>query len=128
MGVFASGGGLDAPKGLAFDSNNNLLVASSFSDEVLLYDGQTGHFIEVFASGGGLDMPNDILLGPDGHLYVAGGWSHAVLRYDGQTGDFIDVFAFGGGLYKPVGLAFIPEPASLCLLALGGLLVVRRRG
>ena len=111
MEVFASGGGLGAPTGLAFGPDGNLYVGSHDNDQVLRYDGTTGAFIDVFASDGGLSDPADLVFGPDGHLYVSGWGSSAVHRYDGTTGTFMDLFvgAQSGGLLGPVALAFRPD-------------------
>jgi streptogramin lyase len=109
LGVFSSGGGLDAPYGLIFGPDGHLYVSSGSSDQILKYNGNTGAFIEVFAAGGGLDFPVGLDFGPDGNLYVSSFRTHEVLRYDGQTGDFIDVFASGNSLLGPSGLSFGPD-------------------
>ena len=97
-------GGLSRPYGLAFGPDGNFYVSSFLSDQILLYNGKTGQFIDVFASGnqqaGGLNGPNGLLFAPDGNLYVTTQGSVArdgkadysasfpsqVLRYNPQTG------------------------------------------
>ncbi len=113
-----------------------LFVSSSFTDQVLRYDGTTGAFIDIFASGGGLDGPRSLVFGPDGSLYVASFLTNQVLRYDGTTGAFIDAFVTtaSGGLSGPHGLVFKPPAAGIPtlsewgmigLLLLGGLRALR---
>src|SRR6516162_2772990 len=51
QGVFASGGGLMNPGGLAVGPDDNLYVASNGTNEVLRFDGTTGAFIDVFTQG-----------------------------------------------------------------------------
>ena len=86
-----------------------LLVSSRNSDEVLLYDAETGSFVRSFAAGGGLDNPVGITFGPDGHLYVASADSNQVLRYDGMSGAFLDVFVDGAPLAGVRNLNFGPD-------------------
>jgi hypothetical protein len=61
--TFASGGGLDRPRGVRFGPDGNLYVSSFGSDEVLRYTGSTGAFIDAFipASSGGLNGPRFLL-------------------------------------------------------------------
>ncbi|MCP3905792.1 MAG: DUF11 domain-containing protein [Planctomycetes bacterium] len=109
--VNPGGGGLDAPQGIRFGPDGDLLVASFVTNEVLRYDGDTGAFIDAFVSAmsGGLDAPVSLAFGPDANLYVASSASNEVLRYDGTTGAFIDAFTAGGGLASPTGLTFGPD-------------------
>jgi hypothetical protein len=61
--VYASGGGLNAARGMAFGADGNFYVASGFSAEVLRYNGATGAFIDDFvaAGSGGLNAGSDLL-------------------------------------------------------------------
>lgn len=108
-GVFAGGGELGMPVGLAFGPDKHLYVASLTTREILRYNGATGAFMGVFASNGGLSEPSGLAFGPDGHLYVSDRSGARVLRYNGSTGAFMGQFANGGGLADPLGLAFGPD-------------------
>lgn len=107
MKVPAGSGGLSYPTWLAFGPDGDLFV-SSYTDQVLRYDGATGAFEGVFAQGGGLDSPQGLRFGPGGDLYVASLWTANILRYDGTTGAFEGVFA-EGGLDRPRDLVFSPN-------------------
>src|SRR6516225_6107151 len=112
QGVFASGGGLVHPGGLAIGSDGNLYVASNGTDNVLRFDGASGKFIDVFTKGGDLSKPSGIVFGPDGNLYVSSHSNDSVQRFDGQTGEYIDSFVASGsgGLSGPSeGLNFGPD-------------------
>lgn len=137
-GVFARGGGLLRPYGLAFGPDDALYAASFLSDQLIRYDAVTGEFLDVFAEGdampGGLNGPNGLLFGPDGMLYVTTQGSVAVdgevtfpglpsqvLRYDIATGEgtiFIDEpepSPDSAGFISLLGLAFGPDcDAGVC--------------
>src|SRR3954447_13332419 len=92
--VFASGGGLTEPDGIAFGPDGNFYV-SSRPAQVLRYNGKTGKFLGVFASGHGLQDPAGVAFGgPQHDLYVSsgipdeGGGGNQILRFDGRTGAF----------------------------------------
>jgi len=93
----------------SLSQGNYLLVAGTFADKVLRFDGATGQYIDDFitARSGGLDEPSGMALGADGHLYVASANNDRILRYDGQTGQFIDVF--GTNAEAPLGMLFGPD-------------------
>ncbi len=78
LGVFASGGGMTSPYGLAFGPDGNLYVAE-WDLGVLRFDGQTGAYLGVFIPGGA----DDLVFRPDGDLYVSRlGGLHTVDYYD----------------------------------------------
>lgn len=99
-GIFASGSGLNRPRGLAFGSDAELYVANELGDNILRFDGATGAFQAVFiaAGSGGLDAPQDLAFGPDGNLYVLGNspTGKIIRRYNGSSGAFMDDFVSPG--------------------------------
>jgi sugar lactone lactonase YvrE len=130
--IFAQGGGLVRPYGLAFGADGMLYVSSFLTDQILRFDGGTGAFVDVFAEGdgmpGGLNGPNGLAFGPDGMLYVTTEGSVAVdgeatfpglpsqvLRFDVGSGAatlFIDQpqpSADSAGFVSLLGLAFGPD-------------------
>jgi hypothetical protein len=131
-GVFAKGGGMIRPYGIAFGPDDMLYVASFLTDQILRFDDKTGAFVDVFAAGngmpGGLNGPDALLFGPDGLLYVTTQGSVAVdgkptfpglpsqvLRYDISTGNgsvFIDqpeLSPDSAGYISLLGLSFGPD-------------------
>ena len=127
LGVFASGGILSVPDGLALGLDSNLYVSDFVNDQILRYDLNTGKFLGVFASGGGLDSPSGFIFGPDGNLYVTSYFGSQVLRYNGNTGEFLGVFASGGSLNLPDRLAFGPD-SNLYVSSFGSNEVLRYDG
>lgn len=134
-GVFAAGGGMLRPYGIAFGPDARLYVASFLTDQILRYDAATGAFVDVFAKGdakpGGLNGPNGLLFGPDGLLYVTTQGSVAVngeptfpglpsqvLRYNISTGAgsvFVEQpqpSLDSAGFISLLGLAFGPDCAT----------------
>lgn len=123
VGVFvdAGSGGLDGPVNMTYgpdfnnDNNPDLYLTSGGTNEVLVYDGINGAFVDVFVAtgSGGIDGPFGIEFGPNGDLYVSGNRSRTVVRYDGLTGDFVEVFASVGlnddGTQGTTGLTFGPN-------------------
>lgn len=123
--VPSGSGGLSTSQGLAFRPDGNLYVCSADTHEILRYNGATGAPIDVFASDVG--RPMGLGFSPDGKLYVVSLYDSSIRRLDASTGAFLDTFASGGALNWPQNVLFTPEPATLSLLALGGLVALRRR-
>jgi len=144
--IFASGGGLIGPAGLAFGPDGNLYVSDADIHRVKRFQGPPGAtpgtFVDDFVSfaSGGLNAPRGLRLGQDGSLYVASFGSDHVKRYQGPTGvvpgAFIDNFASGSGLDAPIFLIFgatnrrpavtCPEPVSFeCDSPLGATVTVQ---
>ncbi|WP_339727089.1 GEVED domain-containing protein [uncultured Gimesia sp.] len=108
--VIPGAGGIDVPSGMAFGPDGNLYVASTETNEILRYDGQTGAIIGngIFASG--INEPRFITFGPDGNLYVGetGFPSARILQFDGLDGTFLGEFVsqLEGGMGIPYGMVF----------------------
>jgi glucose/arabinose dehydrogenase len=117
-GVFASGGELQNPNGLAFGPDGRLYAGLGDTGVVLRYDGKTGAFIDRFIDTDAFQGARDIVFGPDGDLYVAAGSIDRVLRFDGKSGALKGVAAQSDMLQGPVGL----DIRSDGLMVVGGAL------
>ena len=113
------------PRGLAFDGDGNLLVSSAGTDEVVLFDRESGDRIAVVAADG-LDNPGDLLVEDDGLLWVTSQGTDSIIgyRYDGDEGDNdggepVLEIATGPGS-GPVDLAIAPDGRFLVAMADGG--------
>ena len=131
LGTFVSPGpeGLNAPQGLLFKPDGNLLVTSTQTEGnldkfngILEFDEMTGEFVASFVDGGSvlvdncddprcLRGPNAMVYGPNGHVYVTSGVNHLVLEYDGTTGAYLDYFD-SSKLISPIGLVARPDDAT----------------
>jgi WD40 repeat protein len=91
-----------------------LMVASTGSDRVLIYDLENGNRLDSLrVDDGGFFQPRGVAVGPDGDVYVgvtSSGTEDAVVRFDRATG-IIDtvVRPNSGRVIRPEGLAFGPE-------------------
>ena len=93
-------GGVISPGHLVLGPNHQLYVASQMTDEILLYDAETGEFLDVLVGDdpatslnetGGLALPGHLLLGPDHQLYVVSQMTDEILLYNADTGAFLGV-------------------------------------
>jgi MYXO-CTERM domain-containing protein len=118
---------ISQPRNVVFGPDGNLYVTRHDNRSVERYNGQTGEFIDVFVDpqSGGLANPQGLIFPGDGYLYVAN--AGGVHRYDAVTGNFDSVFCDDPLLEGSKDILFIPEPATMTLLALGGLALLRRR-
>ncbi len=86
------------------------LVSSSGTNEVLRYDAVTGSFVGIAAQGGGLNTPAGLTLNPNnGQLLVVGAQNNAVLQFNPLTSAFLGTFTSGGTLTIPDGLSYGPD-------------------
>jgi sugar lactone lactonase YvrE len=115
---------LQEPRDMVFGPNRNadpspdLYVLGSFSDNVVVYDGKTGAFIEEFVgSSSGLNGAAWLVFGPDGDLFTstvtATGHRDAIWRVDQET-KAVSTFvsnnpAENGGLLNARGMVFGPD-------------------
>ncbi len=89
----AGNGGMQDPHGLLFKPDGNLLVASTGTDQILEFDGDTGAFIGQFNHGGTasvltLDEPWTLRMGRDGDVYAS---RHLVSASPPQEGEGLDL-------------------------------------
>jgi hypothetical protein len=80
--IEAKSGGLDGPWGIAFFSQERLVVASSNTDAVLRYDPATGAFIAKFCS---VPSPRGLTF-HHGDLFVVSSRTSSIYRFHAQTG------------------------------------------
>ena len=134
--------------GLAFDSFDNLYYAEQTNGQIL-------KFTAAEVAAGGLDVSDaDVALsitagyicfGADNNLYATTGWGATLAKYDLSTQSLVSEIAYGGiGKFTVDGDSIyladtdwvdysstiqhvVPEPTTVVLLGLGGLLLVRRK-
>ena len=120
MSTFASG--LSSPTGLAFDSSGNLYVANGLYGGKIEKYSAIGSDLGLFASG--LNQPWGLAFDSSGYLYAAEYGNGKIEKYS-ATGT--DLGAFASGLNQPAFIAVVPEPMTLALLGLGGLMLRKRK-
>lgn len=97
-----SGGGMNGPNCVAFDSEGNIYVASALTAEIIKF-GTNEQFLTTF-TGGGLSSPMGIARDANDILYVAGGGSGNVVKFDTE-GAFLGEIRHAD-LTGPQGVAF----------------------
>ncbi|MBP7745799.1 MAG: PEP-CTERM sorting domain-containing protein [Phycisphaerae bacterium] len=114
VGPFTQAGTLNAPVGLLFRPDGNLLVGGadpvSGNNVVKEYD-NLGNFIRTFAQVNGRDLAN----GPGSDVLVAAA-SDGVLRFDGLTGAPLGSFTSGYTFTSAQGIGFAGPSGNLFAL------------
>lgn len=114
--------GMSGPAGLLFDTDGTLWAASLFTHEIWHIDA-SGSVLDTFTTGADT-FPSHIVVNPNNsnELLVALTGGGGIYRYN-KDGTPLGVFAIGGGLLVPGQMLFtanaIPEPSSICALAVG---------
>lgn len=109
------------PLVLAFDSQSNLYAVSHDTNSIVKIT--PGGVKSVFASG--LDSPIGLAFDSVGNLFVTNTGYDSLMKF---TPDGVGSVYATTGLSYPCSLAIVtPEPATLSLLAVGALALLRRR-
>lgn len=123
--VLFGGGGNNFTPGLDFDGSGRLYGSRGNSaertEDFEFIDFNTG---QVTPIGGATAIISDIWFAPDGRLF---GGSPDGSLYDIDPGTGNKTFLFNTGIDRLSGLTGIPEPATMGVLFVGGLLMLRRR-
>jgi len=144
------GGNLAFPSDLLIDADGNFLVTSLGTNQVLKY-APDGDFLGVFASGNGMNLPGELLYAPEfnygdltGDNFVGQDDMNVILDAwgdevpDGFFGDFNQdnfigqddlnvILAEWGNGTPPIVVATVPEPSTLALVMVSGLMLGVRR-
>jgi glucose/arabinose dehydrogenase len=114
--------------GLAVDSNRNVYAALPTANEIEKFT--PAGVGTVFATNG-LDWPSGLAFDSNGNLFVTNVNNGTIMEFistGGTLSNVGSVFA-SPGMITPqcIAVQVIPEPATLSLMALGGVALIRRR-
>ncbi|MCA9277740.1 MAG: hypothetical protein H6815_03030 [Phycisphaeraceae bacterium] len=118
--VTAGAGGLSNPGMMMFHDGGTLLVTSTGTNSVKMYDANSGGYIGDFsAANAPLELPFGIAKGPNNNVFVTSqdvNNAGRVIELHGQTGAYIRDFVQAGdngGLSTPRGMLFHPDTGNL---------------
>ncbi|HTU93718.1 MAG TPA: hypothetical protein VMF69_26800, partial [Gemmataceae bacterium] len=104
--IFAGGGGLNGPYGLAFNSQGDLFVGNAFGGSTSISEITPSGVVSTFASGGGLVQPGALAFDSQGDLFVANLGYINYLSEVKPNGTVITPFGSSPGFGNFFGLAF----------------------
>lgn len=111
------------PNDIAFGPGNDLYVANSISHGVMKYDGQTGESLgRLTINDLGQDISEFAFTADDKLLGIRSG-SNELVRYS-ASGELMNVYSTQGRFSAALGMAIVPEPSSLVLCIVSGMVAV----
>lgn len=112
--VNSGAGGLDAPRAILINENNDMLVSSWRNDRILRFDAETGAARGIFSTN--VNRPTSMIYRNADEILVASDNSNNVVRLNARTGQLLGTFinASSGGLRGATSmLMFRLQPSSL---------------
>jgi sugar lactone lactonase YvrE len=109
-----------APRGLIFDSTSSSLYATGW-EKIIKYDLNTNTTSTTSISGG---WPWGIAFDSSRNLFVADSYKNMIYKFDPSG----NRSTFASGVDTPYSIVVTPEPATLVLVGLGGLMLRAKNG